>query len=562
MPLALFLMTGLGLTQGIGLLMLIPLLSLAGIGTDATASGSIVENFSAIFESLGLHLSLETILVLYLSLITLFSLMQYQEKLLTANLQHRFVGYLRTRLFKTLAQAEWLYISRCKGSDLTHVLTQAIQQVQIGTFGFLTVLSGIIILAFQVGLAFWVSVPMTAMILGCSLALALLFRPLNRETHNTGKHLLAEMENLFATSGDFISGVKLAKCYGQVDRHVEKFQQHNQRIEISYLKFVRFSGKTTLFYQIGAALMLCVFFYCAFTVVALPLPELMLLIVIFSRFLPKVAALNQNYQHLLGMLPAFESICSWQQKLEKHRERDTDKDVTFPVPRKAIALDQVAFSYDGNEKHYALQNVSVAFPVGQITAITGPSGAGKSTLADLLMGLLTPANGRIVIDNAPLTTTNSAWFRQVAYVPQDAFLFHDTLRANLLWARPDATDAQLWQALSFAEAKTFVHELPQGLETKVGDRGTGLSGGERQRIALARALLREPSLLILDEATAAIDSVNEERILDTLGKLKKRITIIIIAHRLSKPDIVDQWVTVEAGRVLSYEEQALNGERI
>src|SRR5690606_21964199 len=183
------------------------------------------------------------------------------------------------------------------------------------------------------------------------------------------------------------------------------------------------------------------------------------------------------------------------------------------------------------------------------TAIVGPSGGGKSTVADVLIGLLAPDEGEVLVDGEPLTDAQRpAWRRRVAYVAQDVFLFHDTVRANLLLADPDADDARLWEALEAASAG-FVKDLPDGLDTVVGDRGTRLSGGERQRLALARALLREPELLVLDEATSSLDAVNEARVQEAIRRLHGRTTMVVIAHRLATVRDADAIHVLVDGRI-------------
>ena len=142
------------------------------------------------------------------------------------------------------------------------------------------------------------------------------------------------------------------------------------------------------------------------------------------------------------------------------------------------------------------------------------------------------------------------WREQIGYVAQDTFLFNDTVRSNLLWACPEAGEEEIWQALKLAAAAGFISELPEGLETVLGDRGVRLSGGERQRLALARALLREPSLLILDEATSALDSKNERRIQDAIDRLHGSVTILVITHRLSTVREADVIYVLESGRVV------------
>jgi ATP-binding cassette subfamily C protein len=183
---------------------------------------------------------------------------------------------------------------------------------------------------------------------------------------------------------------------------------------------------------------------------------------------------------------------------------------------------------------YAFQNATFDIPSQKITAVVGPSGAWKSSLADLLLGLLKPETGKITVDGVEITRENlHAWRHSVGYVPQETFLFNDTVRGNLLWAMPSAKEEDLWEALRMAAAEDFVGKLPQGLDTVLSDRGIMLSGGERQRITLARTLLRKPRLLLLDEATSALDSENERWIHQAIESLYDNLTIVIIAHRQS-----------------------------
>jgi ATP-binding cassette, subfamily C, bacterial len=215
----------------------------------------------------------------------------------------------------------------------------------------------------------------------------------------------------------------------------------------------------------------------------------------------------------------------------------------------AIRLQGVDFTFAGGRA--ALHGIDLDIAAGSTVALLGHSGAGKSTLADILGGLLASDSGQMLIDGQPLDArTRRAWRRNVAYMQQEAVLFAGTIRDNLLWACADADEAALRRALERAAAQ-FAYALPGGLDCDLGEGGRQLSGGERQRIALARALLREPRLLILDEATSAIDAAAEREVAAAVEQLKGSLTIVIIGHRGLLTELADRQVTLHQGRIAS-----------
>jgi ATP-binding cassette subfamily B protein len=229
----------------------------------------------------------------------------------------------------------------------------------------------------------------------------------------------------------------------------------------------------------------------------------------------------------------------------------------LPAPvQGAVRFDDVWFSYGSDDRPHTdrrpvLRGLDIDVPAGETHAIVGATGAGKSTVVKLLLRLYEPTSGRITVDGRPIEDLTFASLRgAMGFVSQDVFLFHGTVRENLTYGRPDATDDQLVQATELAEARSFVESLPDGYDTLVGERGQKLSGGQRQRLTIARAILRDPAILVLDEATSAVDNETEAAIQRSLTRVAQGRTTIVIAHRLSTVRHAHRIHVLEAGRVI------------
>ena len=242
-------------------------------------------------------------------------------------------------------------------------------------------------------------------------------------------------------------------------------------------------------------------------------------------------------------------------KVTRQTPQVADSPNAFALPRPvdargaSVAFEAVGFRHDARAN--GLEDVSFYAAPGTTTALVGPSGAGKSTIVKLALRLLDPQEGRVLIDGHDAREVTQASLRSaVALVPQDVALFNDTLAANIAFARPEADEAEVWAAAEAAELADFIRGLPDGMQTKVGERGLKLSGGERQRVGIARALLADPCILILDEATSALDSRTEAAIQKTLRKARNGRTTLVVAHRLSTVADADQILVLKAGRIV------------
>ena len=226
--------------------------------------------------------------------------------------------------------------------------------------------------------------------------------------------------------------------------------------------------------------------------------------------------------------------------------------IALPVPpRGQISFDKVMFRYPTRPEQAALSDITLAVEPGETVAVVGPSGAGKSTLFQLVQRFYDPQSGTIKLDGVPLTSADPADIRRrIALVPQDGVMFAASVRDNLRYGNWDASDEAIWQAARAANAEQFLRELPQGLDTFVGESGARLSGGQRQRIAIARALLRDAPILLLDEATSALDAESERLVQDALDRLMASKTTLVIAHRLATVRQADRIVVMDGGRIV------------
>jgi ATP-binding cassette subfamily C protein len=268
------------------------------------------------------------------------------------------------------------------------------------------------------------------------------------------------------------------------------------------------------------------------------------------RFIPSANRLLLHVDSLRTIGPAVERLVAHLALFEGAR-RQLGEDEGPPLAfERDVVLDRVGFTYEtGPAPVFA--DVSLRVARGQSIGIVGPTGSGKSTLVDLVLGLLDPTSGELRIDGAPLPTVRRAWQRAIGYVPQAAFLFDDTIARNVaLGVPPERIDRRrLEEALRMAQLADFVATLPQGADTRIGERGVRLSGGQRQRVAIARALYHQPAVLVFDEATAALDNATEREVTRAIEALHGEKTLIVIAHRLSTVQSCDALVFLAGGRV-------------
>lgn len=545
------LLTAVALLEAAGLLLLMPLVEMLGLGEVKAAAG--LANFwRNIFATLGVAPGFELVLCSFVGLLVLQATLRRVADHHNARIEAAYTAHLRDRLYAALVDARWLAFTRLRAADLTRALTQEVDNAGYAAQQGVA-LAGIAGLAVvHLVVALMISPPLTALALGCGLTVAMALRPLNRRAHEAGKASQQCRSEMHAAIAEHLAGYKVAKSHGRGGHHLDLFRRATHAIASHFVATRHIYSASRVFFELAGWVALMTFLYVAVTWARLGTAQLVLMVFVFTRLLPRIGAMQSTWQQILHFQPAFDAVEKLRTELDAAREAMTAASTPLELQRE-VRLDNVSFCYDPASGRDVVQQVSLAIPARQMTALVGASGAGKSTLADLLLGLLTPTAGQVLVDGASLAADPhrlAAWRAAIGYVPQEPFLFHDTIRANLLWARAEATEEELQAALRTAAAAEFVARLPQGLDTVVGDRGVRLSGGERQRLTLARALLCRPALLLLDEATSSLDQENERLIQQAIERLHGELTIVVIAHRLTTVQQADQIIVLEQGRVL------------
>ena len=541
-----------GMAEGFGISALLPLLNIV-MGTqsgDGAAVGEgtpeIVNSFEQMVRStlgaLGLSPTIAVLLIFFVGCIMFKCVL-----VLFANRQ---VGYtvahiatdLRLKLLRALFVTRWEYFIRQPVGLLTNaVATEASRSANAFLYGTRMATIAVHTIVYAV-LAIMVSWQATLAAVTAGFLIIYLLRRVVQKARRAGERQTKLLQSLLASMTDSLQSIKPLKAMAREDSADAVLKTITRRLNRALQKQV-FSKETLKALQEPLFTAFLAFgLYVALVLWKLPLASVMITMYLVGRVMRQMQKIQNEYQDMAICDSAYWSLQDKIREAEKRREETLGKQPP-PDLRQFILLDQVSFAYD---QRWILKNASLTFPAGAITAIVGPSGAGKTTVADLVIGLLRPQKGEVWIDDLPLAQVDlRRWRRMIGYVPQETLLLHDTVFINVTLGDRDIRPADVEKALRASGAWEFVSALPKGVDDVVGERGHKLSGGQRQRIAIARALVHKPKLLILDEATTALDPENEAAICTTLRKLRGEITILAISHQPAVLEVADQAYRLE-----------------
>ena len=447
---------------------------------------------------------------------------------------------------ETFFKARWEFFSSAHNGVLLNTLNKELSTIG-DTLGHIAMLfAQVIHLFIFLAVPLWLNSTLTLTVLGCSIVLGLPFLLLNKVSYRLGKRNTETGNDAMGVLSELLQAARIILGFGKQrqskERYLTAFNKHvtvtllSQTLSTAIPKFFQPMAMISVVIAMGLAIKNNT-----------PISELTAVMWSFLAALPILAALLQGNISINNFLPSYEQLVSLRDKAEEHAEVEGSNN--FTTLKSEITFKDVTFTYPG--RYRTLHDLNLKIQKGKMTALIGESGSGKSTITDLVLGLQIPEKGEVLIDGISLNDFKQNTFRsRIGYVPQDALLFHCSVRDNLIWSYEGAAEKDIWNSLRLANAEKFVKDLPEGLDTLVGDRGVRLSGGQRQRIALARALLRKPELLILDEATSALDSESEQLIQQSIEHVAKDTTILVVAHRLSTIAKADQVYVLSNGYVI------------
>ncbi|MFQ5930886.1 MAG: ABC transporter ATP-binding protein [Nitrospiraceae bacterium] len=519
-----------GLAEGVGLSLLLPMLGAAmgEISPGATNSLSGVGRvLTETLAALGVTLTVGTLVVVIVACIVVKSALVLLAKTQVGYTVAHVATDLRLALLRAVLAARWeYYVRQPVGSLANAVGTEAIRAS-------LAYLQGANVVALLIqglvyaGVALLVAWEVTLASLAAGVTLLYGLNRLIRMAQRAGTRQTELLKSLLARLTDSLQSVKPLKAMAREDLVGPVLESDTRRLNRALQREVFSMAALSSSQEPMLAAVVAVGLYVALIQWGLPFTTVMVLVFLVARLLAQLAKVQRQYQSMRSFESAFWSLQGAIQDVK--REREVEPGGLPPSLKEAIYLDRVSFAYGTTQ---VLWEASLIIPVGSFTAVVGSSGAGKTTIADLVTGLLRPQQGEVLIDDVSLGSVDlKQWRRMIGYVPQETFLLHDTVLNNVTLGDPELNKADAEDALRAAGAWEFVGELPHGMHSSVGERGTTLSGGERQRIAIARALAHRPRLLILDEITSALDRAREAAICQTLQQLRGELTILAISHQ-------------------------------
>jgi subfamily B ATP-binding cassette protein MsbA len=539
---------GTAIAEAAGIILFIPLFrELSAQRSGPGGANPLAQTFGTVFDALPDDRRIWIICACIFATVAVKAVLTFgygiAERWLHARVNHD----LRAAVFRQLLGVGYGYIQRSRSGMLFSTLTTDCARAGDASALLVKLLVTEFMIAAYVLLLLVISWKLTLVVAAGIVLISWVVVLLVRRTKALGRLLRRADAALSHRMVQGLNGIRVIREFGRETEEEARFEEGSRHVSRLLLKISLLSNTAAPVYDLLVmALMIGILVFSART--PGELPSLVAFILLLYRIQPMYKQLAGTRLEIASRTGAVEHVTALLDPVGKPYVVSGDTPVT--ALREDIVLDDVSFAYDG-ERRPALSRVDLRIEAGRTTALVGRSGAGKSTLINLLLRHYDPTGGEIRVDGRPLASLRlSDWRAMIAVVSQDVYLFNASVAENIAYGKKGATREEVVAAAKLAHAHEFIVTLPRGYDTPVGERGLHLSGGQQQRLTLARAVIRDPQILILDEATNALDAISEQLIQEALGSLRHGRTVIVIAHRLSTVEQADRIVVMEDGRAI------------
>ena len=507
----------------------------------------ITKYIESYFIKLNIEINIITLGSLYFLIVLIKNFFFFIEKYLTAKLHFKVMYDLVYNQYNSFLSATWdFYASKNFGTISNTIIKEtekASNSVEIGSM----FLSSCIKALFYFGLMLFISIQLSISVLFIIIILVL-------PIYLTGKVVFKLMHTHTKTSNllqshlyNSLNALKLIFGFVKKGDELLSLKKIISKLSTTSINFTLIKTFNNLLNEPISIILVLTTVYFGLNYANMPISLLFAFLYSVNRLSTEVQAIVRSRNDLKAIEPSLNQIFELKEKADQNIEKSGSQLIKTFV--NSIKLENIKFSYPGSPE--TLNNVNLEIACGKMISIVGRSGSGKSTIIDLIMGFAKNYKGSVKIDDIEFNHLNLDSFRNIiGYIPQSPFLFNDTIRKNLLWSNPKASSSDIENACKLANAYDFIINLKKGFDTVVGEKGMKLSGGEAQRLCLARALIKNPQILILDEATSSLDSISEKKIIDAIDKLSGKMTIISVAHRLSTIIKSDKIYNIEDGTII------------
>jgi len=540
------------LLEGLGVATLLPVLQ--GVGSDAMASSGPGSAAVRALQAMGLEVSIGALLAAVVVVFALKAVVLYAAGLHVGRIVARVEMDLLMRLLRGVTAAEWRHVATYPTGFIAHAVSSETGRTGSAIHTLAQAFADVILVVVYVVLALLVSWQVGLAAIAAGAVILFLLRGRITASRSAGSDQVRILRAIMARITDALPSLKPLKAMAKESYLLPRLEsQANDFYEARYRGIAAAEAVTRTREPILVAAV-ALGLWAAATLTSLDAAATLVLALLFYRTVTSITGIQGRWISVVVGEASFRSLMEHIEAAERVRESppSAPRAVHMRLERE-LRLEAVSFTYAAAaSERPVLDGASAVLRAGSLVVVTGASGSGKTTLVDLMTGLLRPSGGRILVDGRDLATLDTrAWRSSIGYVPQEPMLFNDTVRANVSLGDPGITDSDIERALGAAGAWDFVSALPAGIESNVGESGNALSGGEKQRLALARALVTAPSLLVMDEPTSGLDRAAEAQVCATIASLAGRLTILVVSHQPAVHAIADEIWHVMDGRIAS-----------